>query len=246
MGIFPQVPSSCLDQPKTASSFGPYGNFFTYGPFALILVKKRMLHHLMEVNKTMKKKWAICVLTVCVFFLSAIILKCESRGFRCGTPNIPLHESLGSNSRGDKAKCSDEVFWRENYMIWMKAVREFAAMGGIVGTGEDAGYIYMLYGFSLIRELELHQEAGFHPIDVIMNATGDNARILADLILVDGNPLKNLKYLYPSGVLELKQEKLVRKGGTQWTIKDGFVYHAPTLLENVKNLVSQAKGSVTK
>lgn len=141
---------------------------------------------------------------------------------------------------------TDEVFWRENYMIWMKAVREFAAMGGIVGTGEDAGYIYMLYGFSLIRELELHPGAGFHPIDVIMNATGDNARILADLILVDGNPLKNLKYLYPSGVLELKQEKLVRKGGIQWTIKDGFVYHAPTLLENVKNLVSQAKGSVTR
>lgn len=155
---------------------------------------------------------------------------------------------------------TDEVFWRENYKIWMKAVREFAAMGGIVGAGEDAGYIYMLYGFSLIRELELHQEAGFHPIDVIMNATGNNARILgkeknlgrirngylADLILVDGNPLKNLKYLYPSGVMELERGKLVRKGGAQWTIKDGFVYHAPTLLEDVKNLVSQAKSSVTR
>jgi len=155
---------------------------------------------------------------------------------------------------------TDEVFWRENYEIWMKAVREFAAMGGVVGTGEDAGYIYMLYGFSLIRELELHQEAGFHPIDVIKHATGDNARILglekdlgrvrggylADLILVDGNPLKNLKYLYPTGVLELEQEKLVRKGGTEWTIKDGFVYHAPSLLEDVKALVSQAKNSANR
>ena len=143
---------------------------------------------------------------------------------------------------------TDEVFWRENYKIWMNAVRDFAAMGGIVGTGEDAGYIYMLYGFSLIRELELHQEAGFHSIDVINHATGNNARILgmekslgrvrngylADLILVEGNPLKNLKYLYPTGVLELEQGKLVRKGGTEWTIKDGFVYHAPTLLEDVK------------
>lgn len=142
----------------------------------------------------------------------------------------------------------------------MKAVREFAAMDGIVGVGEDAGYIYMLYGFSLIRELELHQEVGFHPIDVIMNATGNNARILgkeknlgwvrkgylADLILVDGNLLKNLKYLYPSGVMELEQGKLVRKGGAQWTIKDGFVYHAPTFLKDVKNLVSQTKGSVTR
>ena len=155
---------------------------------------------------------------------------------------------------------TDEVFWRENYKIWMKAVRDFAAMGGTVGAGEDAGYIYMMYGFSLIRELELQHEAGFHPIDVIQNATGNNAQILgkerdlgrvrsgylADLVLVDGNPLKNLKYLYPTGVLELDRGKWIRKGGARWTIKDGFVYHAPSLLEDVKNLVSQAKDSATK
>jgi hypothetical protein len=155
---------------------------------------------------------------------------------------------------------TDEVFWRENYKIWMKAVREFANMGGIVGAGEDAGYIYMLYGFSLIRELELHQEAGFHPIDVIKHATGNNAQILglektlgrirngylADIILVDGNPIKNLKYLYPTGVVEMEQGKLVKKGGTRWTIKDGYVYHAPTLLDDVKTLVSQAKNALPK
>jgi imidazolonepropionase-like amidohydrolase len=151
----------------------------------------------------------------------------------------------------------DETFWRENYKIWMKAVRQFADMGGIVGCGEDAGYIYMLYGFSLIRELELHREAGFHPIDVIHNATGNNARILgmedrlgrirqgflADLILVDGNPLKNLKYLYPTGVEEMIGGKMVHRGGVQWTIKDGFVYHAPTMLEDVKKIVDQAKSA---
>jgi dihydroorotase-like cyclic amidohydrolase len=151
----------------------------------------------------------------------------------------------------------DEVFWRENYKIWMKAVRKFADLGGVVGCGEDAGYIYMLYGFSLIRELELHQEAGFHPVDVIQNATGNNARILgmedrlgrvrpgflADLILVDGNPLKNLKYLYPTGVEEMIEEKMVHRGGVQWTIKDGFVYHAPTMLEDVKNIVEQARSA---
>jgi adenine deaminase len=118
----------------------------------------------------------------------------------------------------------------------------------------------MMYGFSLIRELELHQEAGFHPIDVIQNATGNNAQILgkeqdlgrvrsgylADLVLVDGNPLKNIKYLYPTGVLEREMGKPVKKGGVRWTIKDGFVYHAPTLLEDVKKLVSQAKASATR
>jgi dihydroorotase-like cyclic amidohydrolase len=153
---------------------------------------------------------------------------------------------------------TDEVFWRENYQIWMAALRNYADLGGIVGVGEDAGFIYMLYGFSLIRELELHQEAGFHPLDVIKHATGNNARILgkekklgriwpgflADLIIVDGNPLKNLKYLYPTGQQELSNGKMIKRGGVQWTIKDGIVYHAPTLLEEVKALVKRARSDL--
>ena len=150
---------------------------------------------------------------------------------------------------------TDEVYWKENYRIWMQAVRDFAKMGGLVGSGEDAGYIYMMYGFSLIRELELHQEAGFHPIDVIQHATGNNAKILgledklgrikegywADLLLIDENPLENFKYLYPTGVMDLKDGKLIRRGGVKWVIKDGFLYHAPTLLEEVKKMVAEAR-----
>ena len=165
-------------------------------------------------------------------------------------PNPSYHGSYQWNW-----STTDEVFWRQNYRIWMNAVRKFANMGGVVGVGEDAGYIYMLYGFSLIRELELHQEAGFHPIDVIQHATGNNAKILgmekklgrirtgylADLILVDENPLENFKFLYPTGVTDSKDGKLISRGGVKWTIKDGFVYHAPTMLEDVKKIVSQAR-----
>ena len=100
----------------------------------------------------------------------------------------------------------------------MKAVREFARKGGLVGAGDDAGFIYQMYGFGFIRELELLQEAGFHPIDVIQRATGNNARILgmedqprpgpAGLPgrpdRVDENPLDNFKLLYPTGVPDLK------------------------------------------
>jgi hypothetical protein len=149
----------------------------------------------------------------------------------------------------------DEVFWRQNYNIWMRALRNFSLKGGLIGVGEDAGYIYMMYGFSLIREMELHREAGFHPIDVIQHATGNNAKILgkenelgrvrsgyfADLILVEGNPLKNLKYLYPTGVMELVEGEVVKKGGVQWTIKDGYVFDAVALLEDVKNMVAEAR-----
>ena len=121
--------------------------------------------------------------------------------------------------------------------------------------GEDAGYIYMMYGFSLIRELELHQEAGFHPIDVIEHATGNNARILglekelgrirsgflADMILVQGNPLDNLKFLYPTGTVTLEDGKPTKKGGVKWTIKDGYAYHVPTMMGELKQMVSQAR-----
>ncbi len=108
---------------------------------------------------------------------------------------------------------TDETFWKENYRIWMKALYDFGVKGGVIGTGEDAGFIYQIYGFGLLRELELHQEAGFHPLKVIQHATSNGAKILgredsigrirvgykADLIVVNGNPLENFKAMSPLG-----------------------------------------------
>ena len=140
---------------------------------------------------------------------------------------------------------TDEVYWKENYRLWMAALRDFDARGGLIGMGDDAGFIYQIYGFGLIRGMELHQEAGFHPIKIIQQATGNNARILgqeeklgrvragflADLIVVNGNPLEDLKVLYPGG----------RSAGVEWTIKDGIPYHAPTLMARVKEIVAEAR-----
>ena len=64
---------------------------------------------------------------------------------------------------------------------------------------------------------------------------------LADLILVDGNPLENLKYLYPTGITVMENGKMVKKGGVMWTIKDGFIYHAPSLLQDIKVMVEEAR-----
>jgi cytosine/adenosine deaminase-related metal-dependent hydrolase len=150
---------------------------------------------------------------------------------------------------------TDEAFWKENYRIWMDSLVEFERRGGLIGAGEDAGFIYQMYGFGLLRELELHQEAGFHPLKVIQHATGNNAKILgqegnlgrvragflADLIVVNGNPLENLKVLYPTGVDQIKDGKAVRAGGIEWTIKDGIPYHGPTLLSEVKQIVANAR-----
>lgn len=153
----------------------------------------------------------------------------------------------------------DEIAWKENYRIWMKAVRSFADKGGLVGAADDAGFIYTLYGFTFLDELELLQEAGFHPIDVIQCATGNNARLmglenelgrvrqgyLADLILLDENPLENLKHLFPTGVLDVAEGgKLVTRGGIKWTIKDGYVYDTTVLQTDVKDMVAKARAAL--
>src|SRR5262245_54022412 len=81
-----------------------------------------------------------------------------------------LHPSLEEYFRGSVDNhgsyffgwtSTEETNWRKQYRIWMDAVREFANKGGLVTTGDDAGYIYSVYGFGIARELELHQEAGF-------------------------------------------------------------------------------------
>ena len=152
---------------------------------------------------------------------------------------------------------TDEVYWKENYRLWMSALRDFERKGGLIGVGDDAGFIYQMYGFGLIRELELQQEAGFQPMKVIQHATGNNARILgreadlgrvragylADLVVVKGNPLENLKVFYPTGVDDVRDGKVVHDGGVEWTIKDGIPYSGPTLLAEVKSMVTQARAS---
>lgn len=152
---------------------------------------------------------------------------------------------------------TDETFWKENYRIWMAALKEFGRRGGLIGAGEDAGFIYQMYGFGLIRELELHQEAGFHPLQAIQHATGNNAiqigmaeqvgrvrpGFLADLIVVNGNPLADLKVLYPTEVERIVDGRPVRTGGVEWTIKEGIPYHGPRLIGEVKEMVAQARAA---
>jgi len=123
-------------------------------------------------------------------------------------------------------------------------------------VGSDSGFIFQLYGFGFIRELELLREAGFHPLEVITAATLKGAEALgkvneigsievgkyADMILIDQNPLQNLKVLYGTGTIKLTDDNQVtRVGGVKYTIKDGIIYDAPQLLKDVKAMVDKAK-----
>ena len=149
-----------------------------------------------------------------------------------------------------------EVAWKENYRLWMIFLNEFKNRGGRVTVGSDSGFIYQLYGFAYVRELELLREAGFHPLEVIQSATLNGAETLgiekftgsvevgkfADLIVIDENPLENLKVLYGTGAIKLDDDNNVtRVGGVKYTIKDGIVYDAKKLLKEVKNMVDLAK-----
>ncbi len=152
----------------------------------------------------------------------------------------------------------DEVAWKENYRIWMSFLDDFKNRGGRVTTGSDSGYIYKIYGFGYVRELELLREAGFHPLEVIRAATLNGAEALgladrigsiepgklADLVVVAENPLENLKVLYGTGAIRVDAEnRPVRVGGVVHTIKDGIVFDARELLADVREIVRAAKES---
>jgi imidazolonepropionase-like amidohydrolase len=155
----------------------------------------------------------------------------------------------------------DEVEWRNFYQVWFKLVNDYKKMGGRVTTGSDSGFIYQTYGFGYINELEMLQEAGFHPLEVIQAATMNGAitlaepkakapefgvvrsGMLADMVIVDQNPLQNFKVLYGTGALKLndKTGQAEKVGGVRYTIKDGIVYDAKALLADVAAMVEKQK-----
>jgi imidazolonepropionase-like amidohydrolase len=125
-----------------------------------------------------------------------------------------------------------------------------------VTTGSDSGFIFQLYGFAYIRELELLREAGFHPLEVIRSATLFGAQALgkekdlgsvevgklADFVIVEENPLQNLQVLYGTGAIRLTDDNnVVRTRGIKYTIKDGIIYDAKKLLEDVRTIVKTEK-----
>ena len=167
------------------------------------------------------------------------------------TPNEAVH---GRYHR--EWKTSDEVAWRQFFAIWMKYINVFYHRGGLLTAGSDEGDIG---GIGLVRELELLQEAGLNPVDVIKVATTNAAKALglerhcgvrvgcaADLAVVNGNPIDNLKVLYGRGygfygIVPFDEQ--ARHGGVKWAIKDGVLFDAQALLREVEWYVQETKRS---
>ncbi|MGQ0646870.1 MAG: amidohydrolase family protein, partial [Gemmatimonadaceae bacterium] len=151
-------------------------------------------------------------------------------------------------------KTQDEINWKRNFQIWMKWVQVYHQRGGLLTAGSDEGGIG---GIALMRELELMQEAGIHPIDVIKVATTNAYQTLgmkehcgirvgcaADLAVVNGNPIDNFKVMYGRGYgvygLVARNEQW-KHGGVAWTIKDGVLFDAQALLREAEWYVQQER-----
>ena len=151
---------------------------------------------------------------------------------------------------------ADEIAWKNNFRQWMAFLNDYKNHGGRVTLGSDSGYIWKIYGFGYIREMELLQEAGFHPLEVLRSATFQGAEVLgmddrigsirpgklADLVVTEYNPLRNFKVLYGTGHFRLDaNDQPARVGGVRYTIKDGVVYDARELLQDVRAMVTEAR-----
>ena len=98
-----------------------------------------------------------------------------------------------------------------------------------IAMGSDAGNAGMLHGATVLRELQLMNEAGMTPMQVLVAATRNGAEVigreeelgtleagkLADIIVVNGDPLQDLSAL---GNVELvvKNGKIINPGELQF------------------------------
>ena len=150
----------------------------------------------------------------------------------------------------------DEYRWHYLYDLWADLIFEFNKRGGRVAYGTDDNYQWSTGGFGNIRELQLVLESGMHPLEVLQSATFNSAQTIlepqlgmiqkgyiADILVVDGNPAENFRYLYPFGAINMdpKTEKMFRTKGIIHTIKDGIVFENKNIMKEIERIVRQSK-----
>ncbi|HNV77144.1 MAG TPA: amidohydrolase family protein [Gemmatimonadaceae bacterium] len=165
-------------------------------------------------------------------------------------PNPAYHGAFHYDWTSD-----DEYYWTSAFRLWGDLIYAFNKRGGRVAFGTDDNYIWATPGFSSIRELQLQRETGMHTLEVLKTATYNSAQTLlepqlglvrpgykADLLLVDGNPAANLKFMYSFGDLTLDANgKMIRTKGIVHTIKDGVVMNNEKLMSEVERMVQASR-----
>ncbi len=164
---------------------------------------------------------------------------------------------VGHGSYWYRWSVADEVQWKEHFRLWMCFLNAYKDRGGRVAAGSDSGFIFQVYGFGFIRELEMLQESGFNALEVLRAATSKSAELLgladevgiidvgyrADLLIHVHNPLADFKLLYGTGALRLSEGAM----SPSWqralatTIANGIVYDTEQLLHDVREMVAAEK-----
>jgi Amidohydrolase family len=149
----------------------------------------------------------------------------------------------------------DEYYWTYAFNLWSELIFEFHRRGGRVAYGADDNFQWATAGFSNVRELQLMKESGMHNLEVLKAATYHSALTLrqprlglvhpgylADLVIVDGNPAENFRYLYAFGAIRLRPDGTpYRTRGIVHTIKDGVVVENARLMNEVERMVAASK-----
>jgi hypothetical protein len=165
-------------------------------------------------------------------------------------PNPAYHGSYHYDWTSD-----DEYYWTYAFDLWGDLIYEFNKRGGRVAYGTDDNYIWATPGFSNVRELQLIRETGLHTLEVLESATHNSAETLrqpdlglvrpgykADLMIVDGSPLYNMRFMYSFGALTMDENgEMMRTNGIVHTIKDGVVTENARLMDEVARMVRESK-----
>jgi cytosine/adenosine deaminase-related metal-dependent hydrolase len=150
-----------------------------------------------------------------------------------------------------------EADWAQAYRRWMEFVNDYKNSGGVVAVGSDTGFLFELWGFGTIRELEMLEEAGFTPLETLHAATENGAKVvkntelglirpgyLADMVLLSESPLADVKVFYGIGVTRAGQDrKEVHEQCVKYTIRDGVIFDSQALLRDVREMVAKAKSA---
>jgi imidazolonepropionase-like amidohydrolase len=114
---------------------------------------------------------------------------------------VPTLETLGG--------AGQDILRRFLTIVRQYNLRRFMAASGQVALGNDGGYMSGIQIGMPMTEIELMQKAGMTPMQIIVAATRNSARVcrrdgalgtlqvgkLADVLVVNGNPLQELQAL---------------------------------------------------
>ena len=94
----------------------------------------------------------------------------------------------------------------DNTAILQKNLKRLADAGATIAAGTDAGNTRTLHGPSLHREFVLMAEAGLTPMQILVSATSNGARLMgrddvgriaegmhADFLILDADPLADIR-----------------------------------------------------